>query len=114
MYDGYCNDSNDPNWAILGQNKNFALYGFIVAELVYNKINYQVAAKRTMRMKSRLKRTGTYIAILYITFISLSIGSNAIYNFVYDYFSGNSIPIIFLVFPFSFLIRMRPSKCILI
>ncbi len=86
LYEGYA----EPGIIKLGKRNEFVLYGIFVGELLYHKIVQMVNINKMDFIKERKTAIFLRLFILYLIFISLSIGGNAIYNYL---FSENSLMI---------------------
>jgi len=111
LYEGY----NDETGIIkLGKKNGFLLYGIFVGELLYHKLIQMTSVRSASNIKSKKTRLFYRLIILYLIFISLNLGSSAIFSYLFEK-SNLAIGLLSLFFgifiPFLILL-LRPSLLI--
>lgn len=97
IYEGY----SAPGIIKFGRKKDFVLYGIFAGELLYHKLLQMINIKNMEILSQKKTKIFYRLSILYTVFISISIGSNAIYA---HFFSGNGIIINIVMLLFGILV----------
>ncbi|MEZ4828974.1 MAG: hypothetical protein R3C61_22210 [Bacteroidia bacterium] len=107
LYEGYAEEGVIK----LGKKNEFVLYGIFVGELLYHKIIQMLSVRNLQSIKDK-KATLLYrLAILYLIFISISVGGNAIFTYLFSESKvviGVAALIFGLLLPFIILL-LKPS-----
>lgn len=110
LYEGY----EGEGIIKLGKKNEFVLYGIFVGELLYHKIIQMINVKNYGLIKERKILLFYRLIILYLIFISISVGGNAIFNYLF-YQNKTIIGVVSLIFgllvPFIILL-LKPSLLI--
>jgi hypothetical protein len=84
----------------LGRKEHFLLYGLFMGELLYHKLLQMINARTSELIKNKQMLISIRIVVLYLIFISINIGANALYS---SFFQGKNVLIVVSIF-FSILI----------
>lgn len=107
LYEGYAGKGVIK----LGKKNEFILYGIFIGKLLYHKLIQMINIRRVNLIKEKKLLLFYRLIILYIIFISISVGGNAIFSYLFKQ-GGFIVGIISLLFgiliPFAVLL-LKPS-----
>lgn len=97
LYEGYTGEGVIK----LGRKDQFVLYGIFIGELLYHKLLQMINIRKSKIIKEKQVRLFVRIIILYLIFVSINIGGNALYS---QFFAGKSALIGLVSISFALLI----------
>lgn len=80
LYEGYAGEGVIR----IGKKNEFILYGTFVGKLLYHKLIQMISVKRSNLIKEKKVLLFYRLIILYLIFISISVGGNAIFSYLFN------------------------------